>query len=92
MPDPQPKPGDGFRAAWRKALADLHRAQRNKRGKRPPPPITGIVIPRQSGKAATAHAAARHPPAPAPQAPTQDSQPAAPDTSHTDINPEDRSA
>jgi hypothetical protein len=32
-------------AAWRKARADLHRAQRNKRGRRPEPEITGVVVP-----------------------------------------------
>ena len=30
---------------WRDAIADLHKAQRNKRGKRPPPEPTGYVKP-----------------------------------------------
>jgi hypothetical protein len=58
-PAPQPSPNDPQTAApvtnapdaWRKALADRARQLRNKRGKRPPPPITGVIIPRQSGKA-----------------------------------------
>jgi hypothetical protein len=60
-PAPQPSPNDHQTAApvtnglavWRKALADHARTLRNKRGKRPPPPVTGIIIPRQNGKSAT---------------------------------------
>jgi hypothetical protein len=31
------------RAAWRKAIADLRKAQRNRRGRRPGPQVTGVV-------------------------------------------------
>ena len=32
------------RQAWAKAAADLHRDQRNRRGHRPPPQVTGYVV------------------------------------------------
>ena len=33
------------RAEWRKALAALARTQRQRRGKRPAPPVTGVRLP-----------------------------------------------
>jgi hypothetical protein len=33
------------RQAWKSAIAGLHRGQRNQRGRRPAPQITGAVIP-----------------------------------------------
>lgn len=32
------------RAQWKAAVAGLHRDQRNRRGHRPPPEITGVVV------------------------------------------------
>jgi hypothetical protein len=32
------------RAAWKAAVADLHKGQRNRRGKRGPQPVTGVIV------------------------------------------------
>ncbi len=47
MPDVKPEPppaGAAFRAAWRRARTQRARDLRNRRGKRLPPPVTGIRI------------------------------------------------
>jgi hypothetical protein len=38
------QPGQDQRAQWKAALAAHHAAQRNRRGKRPPKPIAGVVV------------------------------------------------